>query len=106
MHSQAERAAAARCVQIVSLPALQAQRLSWHPSLVMWAGNNENEQALDWFQESWNNPQVSLTAQRSGKPAHIYPGPWLRTFAYATLSERCPLTVLTASTVTNMGLRV
>jgi hypothetical protein len=72
MHSQAERAAAAavRCVNIAPLPPLQAQRLSWHPSLVMWAGNNENEQALEWFQESWNNPEVSL-------PAQNHPGPLL-----------------------------
>lgn len=38
----------------------QAQRLSWHPSLIMWAGNNENEQSLEWFEETRNNLQVGF----------------------------------------------
>jgi len=30
-------------------------RLSSHPSVVIWGGNNENEVALGWFEESINN---------------------------------------------------
>jgi beta-mannosidase len=30
----------------------QVMRLSSHSSIIIWGGNNENEAALDWFQES------------------------------------------------------
>lgn len=30
-------------------------RLGDHPSIVVWGGNNENEVALGWFEEVWNN---------------------------------------------------
>lgn len=30
----------------------QLLRLSSHPSIIIWGGNNENEAALDWFQEA------------------------------------------------------
>ena len=30
-------------------------RLSTHPSIVIWGGNNENEVALGWFQQSQKN---------------------------------------------------
>ena len=33
----------------------QAFRLGSHPSLVIWGGSNENEVALNWFEESWTN---------------------------------------------------
>ncbi|RKO99459.1 hypothetical protein CXG81DRAFT_20452 [Caulochytrium protostelioides] len=36
----------------------QVRRLAHHPSIVLWSGNNENEQALvtHWFPECKNNP--------------------------------------------------
>jgi beta-mannosidase len=30
-------------------------RLSTHPSIVIWGGNNENEVALGWFSQSQKN---------------------------------------------------
>jgi hypothetical protein len=35
--------------------ALQAQRLSWHPSVAIWGGNNEIEGSLNWYAESRSN---------------------------------------------------
>lgn len=32
-----------------------ALRLGSHPSIVVFGGSNENEVALGWFQEVWNN---------------------------------------------------
>ncbi|PSC75824.1 molecular chaperone [Micractinium conductrix] len=34
----------------------QAARLSSHPSIVIWGGNNENEASLTWFSETMRNP--------------------------------------------------
>lgn len=33
----------------------QAQRLSWHPSVGIWGGNNEIEGSLNWYAESRSN---------------------------------------------------
>ena len=33
----------------------QAQRLSWHPSVAIWGGNNEIEGSLNWYAESRSN---------------------------------------------------
>lgn len=30
------------------LPCLQAQRLSWHPSIALWCGNNEIDLSYEW----------------------------------------------------------
>lgn len=35
------------------------RRINWHPSVVIWGGNNEVETAMDgWFPESRQNPQL------------------------------------------------
>lgn len=34
----------------------QVARLSHHPSIAVWSGNNENEGALHWYQEINENP--------------------------------------------------
>ena len=37
----------------------QMRRINWHPSVVIWGGNNEVETAMDgWFDESRRNPQM------------------------------------------------
>ncbi|KAL4437114.1 hypothetical protein ABPG75_004253 [Micractinium tetrahymenae] len=36
----------------------QAVRLSSHPSISIWGGNNENEAAFGWFAQSAGNPQL------------------------------------------------
>jgi beta-galactosidase/beta-glucuronidase len=36
----------------------QVQRLSWHPSVGVWAGNNEIEGSLGWYSESRTNKQL------------------------------------------------
>jgi len=33
----------------------QVRRLSTHPSVALWCGNNENEQALSWYKEGRDN---------------------------------------------------
>lgn len=33
----------------------QLQRLSWHPSVAIWGGNNEIEGSLNWYAESRSN---------------------------------------------------
>ncbi len=35
-----------------------AARLSSHPSVVLWGGNNENEASFTWFQETLANPPL------------------------------------------------
>jgi len=37
---------------------LQVKRLQSHPSIALWGGNNENEGALTWFNESLANPNL------------------------------------------------
>ncbi len=39
----------------------QVIRLSSHPSIVVWGGNNENEVALQWFEESRNNRDLYVS---------------------------------------------
>jgi len=39
----------------------QARRLSSHPSIVVFGGNNENEVALDWFTESQQNRDLFVS---------------------------------------------
>jgi beta-galactosidase/beta-glucuronidase len=36
----------------------QVHRLSWHPSVGVWAGNNEIEGSLGWYAESRTNKQL------------------------------------------------
>lgn len=37
----------------------QMRRINWHPSVVIWGGNNEVETAMDgWFEQSKENPQL------------------------------------------------
>ena len=38
----------------------QVSRLAHHPSIVIWGGNNENEAALNWYQQSRNNRDLYL----------------------------------------------
>lgn len=33
---------------LLLLPCLQAQRLSWHPSIALWCGNNEIDLSYEW----------------------------------------------------------
>ena len=35
------------------------RRINWHPSVVVWGGNNEVETAMgSWFKEARQNPQL------------------------------------------------
>lgn len=35
------------------------RRINWHPSVVIWGGNNEVETAMDgWFDVAKHNPQL------------------------------------------------
>ena len=36
----------------------QARRLASHPSVAVWGGNNENEAALEWYEETKANPTM------------------------------------------------
>jgi beta-galactosidase/beta-glucuronidase len=36
----------------------QVHRLSWHPSVGVWAGNNEIEGSFGWYAESRTNKQL------------------------------------------------
>lgn len=36
----------------------QVHRASWHPSIGVWAGNNEIEGSLGWYSESRTNKQL------------------------------------------------
>lgn len=33
----------------------QVRRLSRHPSIILWCGNNENEEGMSWYQEVKEN---------------------------------------------------
>ncbi|CAM9099598.1 unnamed protein product [Ectocarpus fasciculatus] len=39
----------------------QVSRLAYHPSIVVWGGNNENEVALGWFSQSINNRDLYVS---------------------------------------------
>lgn len=39
------------CVLLSSIHS-QVSRIATHPSVVVWGANNENEQALDWYEPS------------------------------------------------------
>lgn len=39
----------------------QVTRLAVHPSIVIWGGNNENEGALQWYNESRANRDLYLS---------------------------------------------
>ena len=46
-------------LQIRTEVQFQMRRINWHPSLVIWGGNNEVETAMDgWFEPSRQNPQL------------------------------------------------
>lgn len=36
----------------------QVRRLSWHPSVAVWAGNNEIEGSFNWYSETRSNKQL------------------------------------------------
>ena len=39
----------------------QVRRTSWHPSVVIWGGNNEIEIAMgNWFQPTVDNPRLYI----------------------------------------------
>lgn len=38
----------------------QVLRMGSHPSIVVWGGNNENENSLDWFPESRTNKELYI----------------------------------------------
>lgn len=37
---------------------VQVERVSWHPSVGIWAGNNEIEGSFNWYAESRSNKQL------------------------------------------------
>ena len=39
----------------------QAGRINSHPSVILWGGNNENEQAFDWVPGLADNPKLYAT---------------------------------------------
>eukprot|EP01125_Pyxidicula_operculata_P015159 TRINITY_DN511_c0_g1_i3.p1 TRINITY_DN511_c0_g1~~TRINITY_DN511_c0_g1_i3.p1 ORF type:complete len:526 (+),score=118.64 TRINITY_DN511_c0_g1_i3:507-2084(+) len=41
----------------------QVKRLAYHPSIVIWGGNNENEAALGWYNETRDNPNLYVVDQ-------------------------------------------
>ena len=40
----------------------QVKRLQSHPSIIVWGGNNENEAALTWYDESKSNRDLYLVS--------------------------------------------
>lgn len=51
----------------------QALRLNTHPSIVVWGGNNENEVALGWFDESLTNRDLYVSDYSKLYGATVYP---------------------------------
>ena len=39
----------------------QMRRINWHPSVIIWSGNNEVETALSWFEASRQNPSLYVS---------------------------------------------
>ncbi|NIA13523.1 MAG: glycoside hydrolase family 2 protein [Nitrospiraceae bacterium] len=51
----------------------QVRRLMSHPSIALWCGNNENEQALHWYRESLENRDKYLADYDQLYMRTIYP---------------------------------
>ena len=50
----------------------QASRLSYHPGLVVWGANNENEVGFGWYDESRDTPQLYAIDYAYVNPKNIF----------------------------------